>query len=625
METVRWRYTLSAIIAAALSFVLPLSAFASFNGILPLTTSGSMPAPQAGPAITMSSHDLTAGQTAIVTFTFPVAPLDFVASDTSATNGTLSNFASTTNPDVYTETFTPSTNTNAATNVISVKGRAIGTTYKDPSFNEPYAITFDGTNMWVANANNNDIDKITSDGTITAYSGFDGPSGIAFDGTNLWVVNYGGPDGSGSGNGHTVDEVSPSGTIIASTTVAQAPAAIAFDGTNMWVASYVDGTSPGIVTEIASTSAILLTATTSPGPNAIAFDGTNMWTANLGSNNNADGDSVTKISPTGTSTTYVGTGHGTAGIASDGTNMWTANYGSFTYAGPNYTDFEFDNNGNSVSKITPSGTITTYTGTGAEPSGIAFDGTNMWVTDYDPFNTQNGSVSVVAPDGTMVTYTGLGYNPVGIAYDGTSMWVANDNNNGIPGGDSVTKITGLISPATSANYVVATAPQTNTGGGTSSGGSITSQVANLIAMGNTQAAQALEAQWPNLFPSAAASITTASTTFSIVAPSITEVTSSATGSSTALTSGTVFTRYLERGMTGSEVQELQQYLNSHGFPIAATGPGSAGQETTYFGALTFNVLVKFQEAHAAAILAPFHLTSGTGILGPSTIAFITSH
>jgi peptidoglycan hydrolase-like protein with peptidoglycan-binding domain len=76
-------------------------------------------------------------------------------------------------------------------------------------------------------------------------------------------------------------------------------------------------------------------------------------------------------------------------------------------------------------------------------------------------------------------------------------------------------------------------------------------------------------------------------------------------------------------MSGADVTNLQRYLNSHGFALATTGTGSSGQETDYFGKLTFNALVKFQNAHAADILMPLHLSSGTGIFGSGTIAFIT--
>jgi DNA-binding beta-propeller fold protein YncE len=74
---------------------------------------------------------------------------------------------------------------------------------------------------------------------------------------------------------------------------------------------------------------------------------------------------VTKITPTGAMITYKGTGDFPFGIAFDGTNMWTANAGI-----------------NNVTEITPRGTMTTYSGTGSAPLRIAFDGTNMWTANY---------------------------------------------------------------------------------------------------------------------------------------------------------------------------------------------------------------------------------------------------
>lgn len=87
----------------------------------------------------------------------------------------------------------------------------------------------------------------------------------------------------------------------------------------------------------------------------------------------------------------------------------------------------------------------------------------------------------------------------------------------------------------------------------------------------------------------------------------------------------VFSQNLQYRATSPEVAELQKYLNAHGFTVAAAGPGSPGNETDFFGLLTYAALVKFQDAHAAEILTPVGLTQGSGYFGPATRAFVNSN
>jgi peptidoglycan hydrolase-like protein with peptidoglycan-binding domain len=79
-----------------------------------------------------------------------------------------------------------------------------------------------------------------------------------------------------------------------------------------------------------------------------------------------------------------------------------------------------------------------------------------------------------------------------------------------------------------------------------------------------------------------------------------------------------FTRDLSLGSSGADVKLLQQFLNTHGFPIALTGPGSPGQETGSFGAKTQLALKRFQTLYAPQIGA----TNPNGTLGPKTRTFI---
>ena len=77
-----------------------------------------------------------------------------------------------------------------------------------------------------------------------------------------------------------------------------------------------------------------------------------------------------------------------------------------------------------------------------------------------------------------------------------------------------------------------------------------------------------------------------------------------------------FTRDLTLGSTGEDVKALQIYLNTHGFLIASTGPGSFGQETTYFGVLTKNALRGFQSAKG--------IVPSVGYFGMITRTFVLS-
>jgi peptidoglycan hydrolase-like protein with peptidoglycan-binding domain len=68
--------------------------------------------------------------------------------------------------------------------------------------------------------------------------------------------------------------------------------------------------------------------------------------------------------------------------------------------------------------------------------------------------------------------------------------------------------------------------------------------------------------------------------------------------------------------TGEDILRLQQYLNTHGFPIASTGLGSPSHEISTFGPKTFHALKLFQQAHR---ITP------TGYLGPLTRATLSNN
>ncbi|MEK7546453.1 MAG: Ig-like domain-containing protein [Patescibacteria group bacterium] len=75
-------------------------------------------------------------------------------------------------------------------------------------------------------------------------------------------------------------------------------------------------------------------------------------------------------------------------------------------------------------------------------------------------------------------------------------------------------------------------------------------------------------------------------------------------------------RDLKQGDRGADVRVLQRFLNDNGYALAASGPGSKGQETTNYFALTRVALARFQGAYG--------LTAENGAMGPLTRSFMNA-
>ncbi len=80
-----------------------------------------------------------------------------------------------------------------------------------------------------------------------------------------------------------------------------------------------------------------------------------------------------------------------------------------------------------------------------------------------------------------------------------------------------------------------------------------------------------------------------------------------------------FSRDLKLGDSGEDVRALQVSLNADPQTrVAASGVGSPGYETTFFGEKTQSAVIRYQNLHSSDVLKPLGLTVGTGYVGAAT-------
>lgn len=99
----------------------------------------------------------------------------------------------------------------------------------------------------------------------------------------------------------------------------------------------------------------------------------------------------------------------------------------------------------------------------------------------------------------------------------------------------------------------------------------------------------------------------------------TPVTGGTTGGTTS--TGFTFTRNHSQGDSGGEVMQIQKFLNTMAdTQVSASGAGSPGNESSYFGPATKAAVAKFQNKYAAEVLTPVGLSAGTGFWGAASRA-----
>lgn len=79
----------------------------------------------------------------------------------------------------------------------------------------------------------------------------------------------------------------------------------------------------------------------------------------------------------------------------------------------------------------------------------------------------------------------------------------------------------------------------------------------------------------------------------------------------------LFKKNLALGEGGDDVKRLQQFLNTHGYPVAKSGPGSLKNEITRYGQATKQALMKFQKANK--------IIPANGVFGEKTRSVINNY
>jgi len=143
--------------------------------------------------------------------------------------------------------------------------------------------------------------------------------------------------------------------------------------------------------------------------NGVLFDGRYIW----GAVQNPDGGTLVKITQTGVILSSTPVGSGPDGMAYDGANIWVTDYSS-----------------NDVTIVSAGGNVVkTIELPSANPEGILFDGKYIWVANNGAGANSLSKFDAVSQ--TLVATYPVGLDPDGVAFDGTAIWVTNSYSNNV--------------------------------------------------------------------------------------------------------------------------------------------------------------------------------------------------
>ena len=281
-----------------------------------------------------------------------------------------------------------------------------------PVGNGPTSLAFDGTNIWVANADSDTVQKINpATGSVSSpFPAGANPIALAFDGANLWVANF---------LSNLVQRIDPAtGIITASVQVGNNPIALAFDGANLWVANY-SGNSIQKIAAAANPPVASAPIAVGKNPVALVFDGSTVWVANSGD------ATVQYLATPNTISAPIAVSPGSSALAFDGANIWVASFNTSSLQ--------------KINRAVNPPVAASPIAVGNKPIALAYDGADLWLANYLGASVQKID-PITGAVGALIT---VGVLPRALVFDGESIWVANNGSNSISKIPAVSALPGV--------------------------------------------------------------------------------------------------------------------------------------------------------------------------------------
>jgi hypothetical protein len=272
----------------------------------------------------------------------------------------------------------------------------------------PVHVEFDGTDLWVANVNSNNVMRVRpSDGKVLeTWTGATKAVAIAAVMGRIFIAGNTNP-----GSLYMIDPTQPAGAVTTlSNNLGIRPSGIAFDGAQIWTANEdsvsIISLNPTTVTNVTTGFNKLL---------GILYDGANIWVTDL------LGDTLLKLNSNGSIAQTINVGDAPMNPVFDGTNIWVpignTNFISVVRAK--------DAQGSSLASAF---VLAQLSGNGMNsPTTAAFDGERILVTNPFGNNVSLWKAADLTPLGSVST--GIGAGPYGACSDGLNFWITFEGTN----------------------------------------------------------------------------------------------------------------------------------------------------------------------------------------------------